>query len=181
MTVPGEYAHEARYHTNQCKCGGHHVMEANAMSQGPYGPPEPAPQPVPGQVGPPTQPYLRRPRNGAGVAALVLGIVGLVLAVLVLPAPLGALLGLLGAIFGAIGISRVGQGLATNRGQAVTGLVTGILALALGVFLTVRVGTFFERHSTDFNNLSRCMNDSNTNQERRDCANRFINDIDRNR
>ncbi len=99
------------------------------MSEESYGPPGPS---VPGPTAPPTQRYLLRPRNGAGVAALVLGILG---------------------------------------------LVTGILALALGVFLTVRVGTFFERHTTDFNNLSRCLNNASTNQERTDCADRFINDI----
>jgi hypothetical protein len=128
-----------------------------------------------GPAGPPTpQPYVVKPRNGVGVAALVLGLLGLVLTLLVLPAPLGALLGLLALIFGIIGIGRVGRGEATNRGQAVTGLITGILALALGVFLTVRIGGYLQDHASDFNDLGRCLNAANTNQERTACTNTFM-------
>ena len=135
-------------------------------------------QPMSGQTGPPpTQPYLLKPRNGAGVAALVLGLLGLVLALLVLPAPLGALLGLLAAVFGIMGISRAGRGDATNRGQAVTGLISGILALALGVFLTVRIGSYLQDHASDFNNLTRCLNSANTAQERTACTNTFLDQI----
>lgn len=99
------------------------------MSQESYGPES---HPMPGPIEPSTQPYLLKPRNDAGVAALVLGLLGLVLALLVLPAPLGALLGLLAVIFGVVGISRASRGEATNRGQAITGLITGILALRSG-------------------------------------------------
>ena len=141
------------------------------MSQAGYGPES---QPMPGPAEPSTQPYLVKPRNGAGVAALVLGLLGLVLAILVLPAPLGALLGLLALIFGIIGISRAGRGEATNRGQAVTGLITGILALALGVLLTVRIGGYLQDHATDFNNLGKCLNAANTDQERTACTDTFL-------
>jgi hypothetical protein len=146
-------------------------MEASAMSETGYGSQS---QPTSGQTGPPTQPYLLKPRNGAGVAALVLGLLGLVLALLVLPAPLGALLGLLAVIFGIIGISRAGRGDATNRGQAVTGLVCGLLALALGVLLTVRIGNYLQNHASDFNNLARCLNAANTGPERTACTNTFL-------
>jgi len=131
-------------------------------------------QPTPSETGPATQPYLLKPRNGAGVAALVLGLLGLVLALLVLLAPLGALLGLLALIFGIMGISRAGRGDATNRGQAVTGLITGILALALGVFLTVRIGGYLQDHASDFNHFARCLNSANTNQERTACTDTFL-------
>jgi hypothetical protein len=141
------------------------------MSQAGYGPES---QPTPGPPEPSTQPYLFRPRNGAGVAALVLGLLGLVLALLVLPAPLGALLGLLAVILAPIGISRASRGEATNRGQAVTGLITGILALALGVLLTVRIGSYLQDHATDFNNFARCLNAANTDQERRACTDTFL-------
>ena len=141
------------------------------MSQAGYGPES---QPMPGPPEPSTQPYLLKPRNGAGVAALVLGLLGLVLALLVLPAPLGALLGLLAVILAPIGISRASRREATNRGQAVTGLITGILALALGVLLTVRIGSYLQDHATDFNNLARCLNAANTDQERTACADTFL-------
>ena len=141
------------------------------MSEAGY---KPESQPMPGPGEPSTQPYLLKPRNGAGVAALVLGLLGLVLAILVLPAPLGALLGLLALILGIIGISRAGRGEATNRGQAVTGLITGILALALGVLLTVRIGNYLQDHATDFNNLGRCLNAASTDQERAACGDTFL-------
>ena len=128
-----------------------------------------------GPGGPPTpQSYVVKPRNGAGVAALVLGLIGLVLTLLVLPSPLGALLGLLAVVFGIVGIGRAGRGEATNRGQAVTGLITGILALALGVFLTVRIGSYLQDHASDFNDLGRCLNAADTNQERTACTDTFL-------
>jgi hypothetical protein len=68
------------------------------------------------------------------------------LALPVLPAPLGAFLG----------------------------LITGILALALGVLLTVRIGSYLQDHATDFNNLARCLNAANTDQERTACTNTFL-------
>jgi hypothetical protein len=126
---------------------------------------------------PPTQPYLVKPRNGAGVAALVLGLLGFVLVLLVLPSPLGALLGLLAVIFGIVGIGRAGSGDATNRGQAVTGLIVGLLALALGVLLTVRIGSYLQDHATDVNTLARCLNAASTDQERTACANTFLDQI----
>jgi hypothetical protein len=127
-----------------------------------------------GPIEPSSQNYLVKPRNGAGVAALVLGLLGLVLALLVLPSPLGALLGLLAVILGIVGISRASSGAATNRGQAVTGLIAGILALALGVLLTVRIGGYLQDHATDFNNLARCVNAANTDPERTTCADTFL-------
>lgn len=141
------------------------------MSEGGYGS---VSQPMPGQTGPATQPYFLKPRNGAGVAALVLGLLGLVLTLLVLLAPLGALLGLLAVVFGIVGISRARRGDATNRGQAVTGLIAGILALALGVFLTVRIGSYLQDHARDFDNLARCLNSAHTDQERTACTNTFL-------
>ena len=141
------------------------------MSQAGY---RPESQPMTEPPEPPTQNYLVKPRNGAGVAALVLGLLGLVLSILVLPAPLGALLGLLAVIFGIIGIGRAGSEEATNRGQAVTGVIVGILALALGGLLTVRIGGYLQDHRTDFNDLARCVNAANTAQERAACGNTFL-------
>lgn len=141
------------------------------MSEGSYGSVQ---QPMPERAEPPTQPYLMRPRNGAGVAALVLGLLGLVLSLLILSAPLGALLGLLAVIFGITGIRRAGRSEATNRGQAVSGLILGILALALGVFLTVRIGTYLQDHGSDFSNLGQCMRSATTDQERTACTDTFL-------
>jgi hypothetical protein len=79
----------------------------------------------------------RPPRNGLGVAALILGILALLAAVSILG---GILLGLVAIILGVLGWRRAKRGEATNGGLAVVGLVTGSLAvlisaglLALGV------------------------------------------------
>lgn len=65
------------------------------------------------------------PRNGMGVAALVLGILSL------FSYCFGPILGILAVIFGGLGISRANQGSATNKGMATAGLVMGIVGLVL--------------------------------------------------
>lgn len=73
-----------------------------------------------------------RPRNGFGVAALVLGLLALVLCWTIIG---GVLLGLLALLFGAIGRARAGRGEATNGGMSIAGLVLGVLGLLLGIGL----------------------------------------------
>jgi len=71
------------------------------------------------------------PKNGPGTASLVLGIVGLVLFF----GP-GALLGLIGAALAVIGLRRARKGIASNRGVALAGLITSVLAVVLSsIFL----------------------------------------------
>jgi membrane-bound ClpP family serine protease len=112
-----------------------------------------------------------------GTTALVLGIVALVLAVLILFAPLGGLIGLLAVIFGIVGLLRVGQGVASNRGQAVAGLVTGAVALLIGILLTVSIGTFFATHVNEFRRFGRCIDNATSDQARRACADQLSNDL----
>jgi hypothetical protein len=81
------------------------------------------------------------PKNGLGIAALVLGILSIPLGVFFFP--VGILLGLLAIIFGAVGIGRAKKGRATNRGVAIAGLITGLIGAAIGiVFLVVFVNVF---------------------------------------
>lgn len=75
-------------------------------------------------------------RNGLGTAALVLGILALVLCWTVFG---GILLGVLAIIFGLIGRGRVRRREATNGGAALTGIITGVLAL-LAVAALIAVG-----------------------------------------
>jgi hypothetical protein len=146
-------------------------------------PPYPTqPGPPPGQVPPgeyPPQPGQRPPagyptatgrRNGMGTAALVVGVVSLVLVVLLLFAPLGALLGLVAVLLGILGLMRAGRGEADNRGQAVTGLITGGFALVIGALLTVSFGAWFATHVNDFNEFGRCMDRSTGPAAREACA-----------
>jgi hypothetical protein len=148
----------------------------------PY-PPQPGQGP-PGGYPPPDQapagghptagyPAARPRRNGMGVTALVLGVVGLTLVLLLLFSPLGAFLGLLAVLFGILGLMRANRGEADNRGQAVAGLVTGGIALLVGVFLTISIGTWFATHVNDFNNFGRCMEDAVGSAAREECANQL--------
>jgi membrane-bound ClpP family serine protease len=118
-------------------------------------------------------------RNGMGTAALVLGILALVLVILILFSPVGAFLGLLAVIFGIIGISRAGRGEADNRAQAVTGVVTGAVALVVGLFLAISIGTFFATNVNDFRQFGRCMENARGDQARQACAEQLSRDLDR--
>lgn len=64
-----------------------------------------------------------QPRNGMGVAALVMGIIGFLIG----PCSILAI------IFGRIGLTRVARGEATNRGVAQAGFVLGIVTLVLWI------------------------------------------------
>lgn len=80
------------------------------------------------------------PRNGAGVAALVLGIVAVVTALngwwlFLLPVALAT--GILAVVFGRQGRRHASTGEATNSGQATAGLVLGTVALSLVVLTGV--------------------------------------------
>ena len=136
------------------------------------------------QPGPPSAGYgasRRAPgrQNGMGTTALVLGVVALVLAVLILFSPLGVLLGLLAVILGIVAIMRVNRGQADNRGQAVAGLVTGAIALLLGLFFAASIGTFFATNVNDFRQFGRCMDNARGNQARQACAERLSRDLER--
>ncbi|MEV5611650.1 DUF4190 domain-containing protein [Streptomyces sp. NPDC052225] len=125
----------------------------------PYAPPgEPVPPPPIGPEGPGVFPYPAYgygqgygygngwpgapagPRNGFGVAALVLGIataVGFVLW------PLAIVTGVLAVVLGVLGRRRAGRGAATNGGQALAGFICGLGGLLLALLLAV---VFVARH-----------------------------------
>ena len=115
----------------------------------------------------------RRPRNGVGVAALVVGVVSLVLALLVLFFPLAGLLGIIAIVLGFVGLRRYSQGEADNQGHAVAGIATGVIALALALIVGVQVSDFFARHQTDFRRLGTCLTSADGDAERARCARRL--------
>src|SRR6266545_3811658 len=78
----------------------------------------------------PAPPMLQlAPRNGAGVAALAIGLVALTLVLTVMLFPVGGLLGVVAMLLGMVGIGRTARWRAFNRGQAVAGLLPGALAI----------------------------------------------------
>ena len=146
------------------------------MTDTPPDPPQYPPQPDPpgqypqGQYPPGGYQAAPRRRNGMGTAALVLGVLALVLVLLLIFSPLGAFLGLLAVIFGIVGIVRANRREADNRGQAVTGLVTGGLALLLGIWFTISVGVWFSTNVNDFNRFGQCIEDATGQAAREECA-----------
>jgi O-antigen ligase len=73
-----------------------------------------------------------RPRNGFGVAALVLGVLALLLSWTIIG---GVVLGVLALIFGVLGRSRAKRGEATNGGVSVAGIVLGIIGVIIAIAL----------------------------------------------
>jgi hypothetical protein len=144
----------------------------------PYPPQGPPPGQGPGWSQAGGYPAATGRRNGMGTAALVLGVVGLVLVVLLLFSPLGAFLGLLAVLFGILGLIRANRGEADNRGQAVTGLITGAIALLFGILVTVSVGTWFATHVNDFRRFGNCMDQASGDAAREQCARQLSRDLE---
>ncbi|MER7579590.1 DUF4190 domain-containing protein [Kitasatospora sp. NPDC097691] len=107
--------------------------------------PAPAPGPHPGGMPywPPYPVPAPPPRNGLGIAAMVLGIVGVVLGLAVILFWMSWLPALLALVFGVIGLGYVRKGVATNRAMALAGVILGISGLVVsagaGVFVLARV------------------------------------------
>ena len=130
-------------------------------------------QPASPIVSPPSA----RPRNGLGVAALVLGVASLVAAFSFVLFPLGLLGGLVAVILGVIALSRRITGGATNPGQAWVGTICGILALVIGIVFSVRVGTFVEHNTGSFTSFDNCIAKASNRSEVANCIARFANSI----
>ncbi|MCL8017652.1 DUF4190 domain-containing protein [Streptomyces sp. AS02] len=72
------------------------------------------------------------PSNGMGTAGLVLGIIS---AVIFCMWPVAIVVGVLAVIFGAIGMGKARRGEATNRGQALAGVICGVAGLVLSLVM----------------------------------------------
>jgi hypothetical protein len=83
----------------------------------------------------PPPPYA--PRNGLGLAAMILGIVALPFTLTGLTAWLSVILGLIAVPLALAGLGRVRRRQATNRGVTIAGLVLGLVAVVLGIASTV--------------------------------------------
>jgi Domain of unknown function (DUF4190) len=100
------------------------------------------------------------PRNGYGIAALVLGIVS----ILLFPGP-GIILGVLGIIFGILGLRLISKGEATNTGMAITGIVLSAIGLTLGALLVGFAAKYWPK-------IDDCLDEDKfpTSQQREDCV-----------
>jgi uncharacterized protein affecting Mg2+/Co2+ transport len=89
------------------------------------------------------------PRNGLGIAGLVLGLCGLVVGLIPLFGLGALLLGLVGLVLGLVGVQRARRRIATNTKTAVTGVVACVLAIALGITGLVIVANAVEQLGED--------------------------------
>jgi hypothetical protein len=118
-----------------------------------------------------------RPRNGLGVAALVIGVSSLVAAVSFLLFPLALIGGIVGAILGAIGIARANAGRANNQGQAAAGLACSVIALLLAAVLAVRVGTWVTHNTGQLGRLDKCLTKASGRASVADCFAKFAKEV----
>lgn len=111
----------------------------------------PEPTPVAPPVAGPQQPYPAAPavpgapvtgygvaptKNGLGVWSLVLGIASVVLCCLALGLPLGAV----AIVLGVKARRATAQGLATNGGMALAGLILGVVGVLASLYMIVSFG-----------------------------------------
>ncbi|ANW65296.1 hypothetical protein BCA37_18425 [Mycobacterium sp. djl-10] len=136
--------------------GGYPPPPPPGAYQGGYPPPPPQPYsggypgyPGPDGMGGYGQPPAQ-PKNGLGIAALVVGILSLPAVLTVFG---GFVLGLVAIVLGVIGYRRAKKGAATNGGIAIAGAVIGLLGIVLNAaliafgvwgFLQVGGGDYFD-------------------------------------
>lgn len=110
-----------------------------------------------------------RPRNGLGIASLVIAIVALLFVWSVFG---GVILGAVAAALGFVARARVKRREADNGGVAVAGVVLGILAIVVGLaFIPIWVGLWRDVGGGDYLNcLERAGSDPISQQK---CADRF--------
>lgn len=96
------------------------------------------------------------PRNGLGIASLVLGILSILTGLFVV----GIVFGLIGLILGFVGRRRVKRGEATNGGVALAGIITSII----GILVAGAIIVFAIIFADDFSNLADCLDDAGDDQ-----------------
>lgn len=172
------------------------MTESDKPEQSPSAPPPPPPHPgqqqqypyppqqpyqygpYPGSYPPPPQgpyggyyPMQSAPKNGLGIASLVVAIVGL------LSVFGGILLGVVAVILGVIGRGRAKRGEATNGGVAMAGIVLGVLSIVVSI-VAIALTVVFAREvgaGDLFDCLQRAGNDTRAQQQ---CEEQFQRNIE---
>ena len=113
------------------------------------------------------------PRNGLGIAALILAVIGL-LSVATVFAPIA--LGAVAVVIGIVARGRVRRGTADNGGVAVAGIVLGALAIVVGLaFIAIWTTVWKDVRGGDYID---CMEKAGENQaEQQRCADQFRNNV----
>lgn len=136
-----------------------------------YGPyPGGYPPPPPGQYGY-GYPAQTAPKNGLGIASLVVAIIGL------LSVFGGLVLGIVAVILGVIGRGRAKRGEATNGGVAIAGIVLGVLGVIVSI-VAIALTVMFAREvgaGDLFDCLQQAGNDTEAQQQ---CQEQFQRNIE---
>lgn len=122
------------------------------MSQPPQTPPPPPPSDDPGgqqwqsgnaPAGGQPPPQQGAQSNGPAIAALVCGILALVLSWIPVINVLSVILGIVAIVTGIMGIRRAGSPGIGQKGLAIGGLVTGVIALLLSLLILIGLAGAF--------------------------------------
>lgn len=104
-------------------------------------------------------PTMEAPKNGFGIASLILGILGLFGSFILI----GIVPALIGLVLGIIGYRRVTSGEANNRGVAIAGIITSVLALMIAIAMVALFAAVF--NSEEFRDLTECLENANNEAE----------------
>jgi hypothetical protein len=118
-----------------------------------------------------TQPA--RAKYGLGIAALVTGVASLVAALSFVLLPAGLIGSLVAICLGAAALVRGRSGGTANPGQAIAGLVCGLLGLAVGIVFAVRLGTFVASNTDVFTRFDNCLAKASGRPQVADCIAQF--------
>jgi hypothetical protein len=128
----------------------------------------------------PSHPFVARAvpsKNGLGTAALVLGVAGLIAALSFVLLPLGLVASIVAICTGAAALTRGRAGGTANPGQAAAGLTCGILALAVTVMFSLRIGTFVANNTHVFTTFDRCIARADNRSEVANCIASFAKNV----
>jgi len=152
---------------------------------GSYPPPYPPPYPYPpgyytGGYPPPPPPYPgftpapTGPKNGLGIASLVIAVIALVSVWSVIG---GVILGIVAVVIGFAARGRVTRGEADNGGIAIAGIVLGFIAIIAGLaFIAIWFGVFKQVGGTDYLD---CVRKAGQDQQKvQQCADQFKEDVE---
>lgn len=93
------------------------------------------------------------PRNGMGLAGLIVGLAGALLGLVPLTGWLAVICALVALPLALVGLSRTRRGEANNQKTAISGVIAGVLALALGIWGMTIFFTTLNKLSSDLEDL----------------------------
>lgn len=103
------------------------------------------------------------PNNSAALAAMIVGILALLVSWVPFIGLLGVLGGIVALILGIVGRNRA-KVIVVGAGQALTGIITGVLAVLVGIASTLVPVLFLQGMAGDFEEVERCIDEGGDEQ-----------------